>query len=66
MDYLIASVRVMYRPMLPRTLLVLGVLGLSTTLWTHQIMFLVYALLLGLPLNVVVVVIFMLFFARFG
>ena len=65
MDYLIAAVRVMYFPMLWRTLLVLGILGLVVTLWTHQFRFLLYALLLGLPLTVIVVVVYMLFFAKF-
>lgn len=66
MDFIIAAVQVMYFPMLWRTLLVLGILGLGVALWTRQVKFLVYTLLLGLPLNMVVVVIYMLFFARFS
>ena len=65
MSFLAAALRVMYLPMLWRTLLVLGILGLGAALYTHQFKFLLFALLAAFPLNVVVVVVFMIFFAKF-
>ena len=65
MDILIAGVRVMYLPMLWYTLTVLGVLGLGIALYTHKVRFIPYVLLSGFPLNVAVVIIYMLFFAKF-
>ena len=65
MDILIAGVRVMYLPMLWYTLMVLGILSLGVALYTHKIRFIIYALLLGFPLNAAIVVIYMLFFAKF-
>lgn len=66
MDFLIASVKVMYFPMLRRTLTVLGIIGLGVGLYTHQIYYIPCALILGALVNVIVVIIYVRFFAKFG
>ncbi|OHA03878.1 MAG: hypothetical protein A3I44_02895 [Candidatus Sungbacteria bacterium RIFCSPLOWO2_02_FULL_51_17] len=65
MDFLIALVRVMYLPMLFWTLLMLGVLGLGVSLYTHRMSYVLLALLLAFPLNLVVIVVYLLFIAKF-
>lgn len=65
MTILIAWIQALYLPMLPYTLLVLGTIGLGTSLYTHELRFILYSLLLGLPLNMVVIVVYLKYFAQF-
>jgi len=62
MDFLIDIIRAVYFQILPRTLMVFGIVGLSLVLYTHQFKYLLYSLLAGLPLNVVVILVFITFF----
>lgn len=57
--------KVCYFPMLKYTSRVFGIIGLVVSLYTHQIDYLIYALLLSLPVNIVVTLIYVIYFAKF-
>ncbi len=64
MEFFLRLSLALYMPLLPYTLLVMGALGLGVTLYTHQAKFLLYSLLLSLPLNIAVSIFFLLFVAK--
>lgn len=66
MDFLIALVIPLYFLMMPYTFGLFGVIGLGISLYKHNINPLAYSFLLALPINIVVVLIYLKFFAKFG
>lgn len=66
MDFLIASVIPLYFLMMPYTFDFFGVIGLGISLYKHKINPLAYSLILALPINIVIVLIYLKFFAKFG
>jgi len=59
MDVVIYGVFLLYLPLLPYTLMVMGVPGLMIALYKHRARPLVYSLLVALPVNVIVALIYL-------
>ena len=66
MDFLFAGVWVLYLPMLPYTLAFFAVVGTAVSLYKHNGKPLLYSLLMSLPANIVVVLVYLTNFAQFG